>query len=238
MESIAKTNVSNSPNSGVSDSEEKARKKLLAMYIGEEKTSAPEGKTKEWNAGKILRWSGGILLLVSASVFLAQNYLYLSGVGKFYAFLGFLTFLSCSGLVCLRKLEDRMGARTFVGLACALIPVLFLQLGGLIYSQFGHDLSSVPGIVSLSTDMSGLALALGIAAIPLFLMAKFAFSVFDRENGLKLTIGFLLINSSLLLPVRDAAFTAVLSVVGLLVLSRLFLSRRFHSFTYLLSLSQ
>lgn len=196
------------------------REKLLAEYLEPEK----EINDEKSPVPKLLRWVGGITLLISASVFLAQSYLSLSGVGKFYSFLAFLGILGGSGFICLKNLEDKKGARTFVGLACALLPVLFLQMGGLVYSLVGADVSQVPSIFQLKIDGPlSLAVAVLLATVPVYLISKFCFSVFDKSSSSNLTTHYLLLNVSLLLPFRGELFTGLCSVIGLVLVTKLFM---------------
>ena len=185
---------------------------------------------------KILRWTGAILLLVSAFIFLCQGLAGLSSMDKYRTFLGFTTLLGGIGVFCGKKWKEDKGARTFLGLATAMVAANFAQLGALVFFQFNGSPAFLPNFFVLQfTDRAALFLTYAVAACILVPVTYFGFSALIRKQAVPLSMTYLLSCTSLLLPYRvewAMALVLLFQSVALLVLEVRKLRHEMHMSTF------
>lgn len=170
---------------------------------------------------KLLRIIGAIVLLISAGTFMLQGWDSMSHLLRYFSFLGFTSLLAAAGFFCGLRVKEDKGARTFLGVAAAIIPAHFCQLGALLYSKFG------PGVVASNYPSyaywvagTGLdaVLTTSIALLVLVPIALMAFSALARSEAPAITVAYIAFNSLLLIPVREASAIGFLGLAGLLAL--------------------
>lgn len=185
--------------------------------------------TKQQNKGRsipgILRFIGTIILLVSAGAFMLQSWETMSHVMRYLCFLGFSIALAGAGFLCGLRLKEDKGARTFLAVAAAIVPVHFCQLGALLYS-------ALPGISDYTVEypafvhwvapsLSIAVITTCIAAIILTAISGLAFTALARSEGKLLTISYVVLNALLLIPLRDPAVIIAFAVIQFCVVAYL-----------------
>ena len=172
--------------------------------------------TGRFSFAQLLRWLGCAGVMLSAVVFLIQGFDDIAQSLRHWAYLGLMVVLSTVGVALKYVFADGKGARLLLGLAIAVIPIQFAQLGGMIHSLVStvqpETLLAVMAYDALSWPlvlMAGAA-TLGLAA----LVALFGFRVLARPQAGWLTLMILGLSSFLLLPMREG-FVAVLAFSAL-----------------------
>lgn len=193
-----------------------------------ESTDAPENhasdETRIWSRlPQLLRWIGGISLAGSAITFLLGGWMDAEPLIRYYSFFALTSALSLAGIFCGLKLKEDKGARTFLSLGTAFIPVLFCQLGAIVYAQFMGESSQFSEYFEIfqfsPIGIPLLAVTVGIALVLLSTYAFFGFSAMARPAAKKLTTLFILANATLLLPIRDELAVSVIGFALLGVLA-------------------
>jgi hypothetical protein len=165
---------------------------------------------------EVLRLIGAVLLLASASVFMLQRWGAGNDVLRYFTLLGHTALLCAAGFFCGLKVSESRGARTFLGLVAASVPVHFAVLGGLIYSRFQWDevAASLPAHalwVAPSATAAVLVTLAGVAVLlPLCYVSMLALV---RPHARLLTAVYFLLGSVLLLPVRHADAIGMLAAL-------------------------
>jgi hypothetical protein len=182
-------------------------------------TSAPHNKGNV--LPKLLRYVGSTVLIASALAFMAQNWSSGDDILRYFYFLGFTLVLSGAGVLCGLRIRDDKGARTFLGLAAAIVPAHFTVLGALLYSQFPwlSGFSNYPSY-ALITAPDGLAAVVttGVAVATLIPITWMAFMAFTRAEAPRLSKAYLLANCALLVPTRHPDLIAVMGLAMLAAL--------------------
>ncbi|MBX7137561.1 MAG: hypothetical protein K1X83_06210 [Oligoflexia bacterium] len=180
------------------------------------RAAADQSEERVSGLTRVLRVLGGAALLVSAVIFMFQNWNGVDHLLRYYYFLGFTVLLGAVGLFSGLKLNDDKGARTFLALAACMVSVNCMQLGGLMYSVLPR-LGSTPVYPrhfhwvapSLGSAAFTAILALGVLSIVVFT----AFSALVRKKAGVTAAVFMGSNAALLLPVRDPDVTGLLIFV-------------------------
>jgi hypothetical protein len=167
---------------------------------------------------RLLRCIGASVLVVAAFTFMLQSGEQGDDVARYFHFLGFTATLGVAGFFCGLRIRDEKGARTFLGLSAAAVPVHFTVLGAMLYSQFAwlSGFPDYPAHAQFSAPDQAVALAVtafGIAA--LVPVCWTAFLAFARPVARPLTAAYLLANATLLIPTRHP------DVIGLVALGLL-----------------
>jgi hypothetical protein len=175
-----------------------------------------------FRAGFYLRLIGTIILVLATADFLLQGLSRFAPAYRYWVMPGLMALFAGCGLVCGYFWRETRGARLFFGLATALVPVQFSQMGAMLravlygaatgYSGWWHY--EGVGWVLVAAD---LAVSLLIA----FPVAYAGFSILARPHARYLLLGLLPGCAVFLIPVRDPGLAA-----GILML--LFLSLRWH----------
>lgn len=172
---------------------------------------------------QILRWIGGISLLGSAATFLLGGWMEAEPLVRYYSFFALTSALSLAGVFCGLKLREDKGARTFLSLGTAFIPVLFCQLGAIVYAQFMGTTSQFSEYFQIfefsPIGIPLLAVTVIIALVSLSFYAFFGFSAMARPMAKKLTGLYLLANAALLIPMRNEIGIAAIGFVLLAILA-------------------
>jgi len=188
---------------------------------------------------RILRALGAVLLVVAASSFMFRDWGQHDDVTRYLMLLGQLGLLAAAGFFCGLKLEEKRGARTFLGLVIAVIPVHFAVLGGVLYSQLAldnpesHLATHAIWQAGDATTAIGLILGAQLLIIPATFVAMMTLA---RRHAGKLTLAFLAVCATLLVPLREPNVMA-LFILGLTP-ALLFLQLRIFSGTATLSTPQ
>ncbi|MDP0494895.1 MAG: hypothetical protein Q7Q73_01680 [Verrucomicrobiota bacterium JB024] len=181
---------------------------------------------------RLLRWIGAGILGVAAVCYLVSGWINGSPLLRTGSFLGFTALLSGAGIFCAYRWREDKGARTFLALATAFLPVNFAQLGALVYAQVKGSLGYSEGLKGVFTfapvGTTMLAVAGAVSLAVLIPVAFTGFSALARAGAKKMTALFLVANAALLLPWRDPNLVAGLAAVlatGLILADRRWLSR-------------
>lgn len=162
----------------------------------------------------ILRWVGGVTLVVSAMSFIMSGWMTASPFFRYFNFLGFTSLLTACGIFCVVRWKDDKGARTFLALAAAFLPAHFAQLGAMIYAEVIGGAANFPSYYRLfqfdPVGTSALMATLAVAIVVLAPVAFLGFSAMARVRAKPLTAIYFLANIFLLLPIRDGDLVAVL----------------------------
>jgi len=183
----------------------------------------------------LLRGLGGLVIVAAFVMYLFQGWREGDDLTRSLLLLGHTVILTLAGFASGHLLHESKGARLFIALALAAVPVNFAFLGGLTYDQLTWDAPlALDGAESFWTATSGtmapgamLALA-GSSLLALALATWVGFLIMARRSAWALTGLYLLVNAALLIPTRgDLATSAILLAFGVLVgVSALQLRRR------------
>jgi hypothetical protein len=159
----------------------------------------------------LLRRVGAVLLIAAGATFMFEGWHTLTSMQKYLSFLIFTFILTAAGLICARRLEDEKGARTFLGLAAATLPVHFSQLGAMILAVVSGPQHSLPKAFFFEANSPlavGLAAILGICVV--VPVAYLGFAALARTQAARLSALYALANACLLYPSRSAWLSAIL----------------------------
>ena len=172
---------------------------------------------RRWKTLKItslLRWSGSILIVLSAISFLIQGAENVLPSYRYWVSLAFILLLCACGLICAYSFRETKGARIFFGLAAAFLPVQVSQVSAMIYGYLhgisDHLQTSISwwqyGNMSLSTIGINVVLT-GIVSVP---VVYGGFSILARKLRYQLGLVYGAANLMLLLPFRDVIWMELL----------------------------
>lgn len=167
----------------------------------------------------VLRTVGALVLVASAATFLLQGWDEMSHIVRYFSFLVFTLTLACAGFFCGLRIKEDKGARTFLAVTAAVIPVHFCQLGALIYSTVAR-VTNIPALLHWVAPST--FAALGTAAIGLVVLAPItllAFAALARSKAKPLAVAYLLSNALLLIPTRTPGLVGLLALGGFVVIA-------------------
>ena len=155
---------------------------------------APQRPGQMAKITRFLRWSGSLLIVLSAY--------------RYWVAMAFILLLTGCGLICARVFRETNGSRIFLGLATAFLPVQVSQLSAMLQSFLLGSAATMNGPLAWwqFADISPLVLLINfLLTLALLLPLSYAgFSILARKNRKQLTGAFLIGNAALLLPLRDA----------------------------------
>lgn len=152
---------------------------------------------------RMLRILGGAVLIASASIFMLQHWQTGGDVTRYLLLLAHTATLSGAGFFCGLGIRESKGARTFLGIVLAVVPVHFAVLGGLVYSQFGVRAGALPAFATWTASSPAAALVtLGGALTVLGPLCYLSFLTLARPHARWLTAVFLISSAALLVPSR------------------------------------
>jgi hypothetical protein len=209
----------------------------IRPQMGEEDT-APAPTTTTGQIATLLRFVGSCLLLAGAITYMLEGWYAVDHIGRYLKFLGVTGLLSIAGVFTAVKLGENKGARTFLVLAAAAIPVNFCQLGALLYSQMPNN--SVPSDLTqyLLWTAPSLSTALTVTGASLLILTGIgwlSFTVLGRQGRTLLFPAVIGLNSLLLVPTRSVIPVSILALAaayGAFAVSRRL--RSMYSFEYTL----
>ena len=172
--------------------------------------------------GRVLRVVGGAFLLASASSFLLNKWEEGTDLLRYGMLLLNTVLLVVAALFCGFNVKDSRGARTFLGLVLAIIPINAAVVGGLLYSQFAMDSARVTPVgefVWVAPSPTAALLCAVLSTVVLVPIAWFSFRTLVRTEATRLLAAFVLTNALVLIPWREPEVTAVAAVVAILILS-------------------
>lgn len=162
----------------------------------------------------LLRIMGGFSVVASMSLFLLRGWDAGNDINRYYLLLSQTLLLGLGGFALSYLMKENKGARVFLGLGLLSVSANMTTLGALIYSFVPWDggLADYPSVAQWSASDS---LSIGLAscsAIAILLPATiFGFKVMARQSARPLAVVYLLSNAMLLIPIRDASFSAILA---------------------------
>lgn len=175
--------------------------------------------------GKIttyLRWTGSILIILSAVGFMLQGNDEILPAYRYWIGLGLTLLLCGGGLVCAYLFNETKGARIFFGLGAAFLPVQVTQVSAMIYAYWHGQQALQPEYSWLQfMDVSPyvIALDLAITGLLLFFISYASYSILARKHLKTLLWASAIGNLLLILPIRDTSFTPFI-IVALFIFIR------------------
>ena len=154
----------------------------------------------------VLRMVGAVVIIASALSFLAQQWSGQNHVMRYFGFLIFTAMLPISAFICGLRLRESKGARTFMLVAAAIIPVNFLQLGAFLYSRFASPaaLQQIPWYFQWNAPgTSETLLTTGIGLAVLIPICALAFYTLVRSEAKSMCLAYIATNAVLLIPTRE-----------------------------------
>ena len=209
-----------------------AETKSIPDASGEVEGPVPVAKNPDhpWSLARsvslpfLLRALGATAVVVAVGVFLFQQWGSGDDLRRYLLLLGIIGALTFAGVASATLLREPKGARTFVTLALASAPVGFTVAAALIYVHWHWDLprSLAWEIGAWRIDSPGItAIAVAGGVALLALVSLLGFFVLARRSAWALSLGYVLANGVLLVPVRESSsigWLLVATTVGVLVL--------------------
>ncbi len=165
---------------------------------------APEPEVSNDILPKVMRTTGAITIIASAITFMAQGWSEWTMVIRHFAFLGVTASLTAGGIIAGIKVREDKGARTFLTLALAMIPVHFTQMGGMVHSLFGKAPAGMPDFFIFIAPSGWTVLLVTAVTVPMTaVVAYMGYSVLARPHAGWLTGLYAIGNAFFLIPLRD-----------------------------------
>lgn len=182
---------------------------------------------------KALRVVGTIALCVSAITFLVQSWHNQPDIMRYSYFLIFTLSLAVLGLICGFHWKEPKGARTFLSIFSAMMPIHFAVLGGLIYSLYGKVPPNLyQQFIWIAPDEMSLMLVVVAAVFTLVPGVIFGMRTLYRAETGTLSVFYIATNLLLLLPFRSPEYTLGVGVIllcALIILDALLQTRNVES---------
>jgi hypothetical protein len=171
----------------------------------------------------MLRVSGAVLLVASASTFMLQQWDAGNDLARYALLVGHSVLLALAAYFCGLRVRESRGARTFLAIILAIVPTTFAVLGGLVYSQFHWEpIAALPNYARwVAPTQASALLAVAGTLVVLVPLAAIAFMALARKDAKALTFAFFAQNLLLLLPVRAPDVIALLFAVSVIALTEL-----------------
>jgi len=173
-------------------------------------------KKKIAELSQLLRILGAVVIISSASVFLIQHWETGNDLVRYMMLLVLTVLIALAGMFCGLHIRESKGARAFLGITLAVIPIHFAVLGGLIYSQFALDFVRLELPTSArwvaGSPLAALVMTAGALAV-LFPLGYLSFLALARPEAKRLTLAFLTANMSLLLPYRMPGLIGLMVII-------------------------
>jgi len=157
-------------------------------------------------AANVLRILGAAATVFGAVIFMLQGFDHIELSWRPWFYLAFIALLSAGGAASLYLFRDAHGARLFLALAAALVPVQFTQLGGMLYALAHEAAGPMPGIFQSGVVTSGqTVIVAGVSVLVLAAASWAGFTILVRPYARSLCLSFLAVCTLLLLPERASA---------------------------------
>ncbi len=176
---------------------------------------------------RLMRGLGAAVVVISISAFLFQGWEAGNDLQRYLMLLAQTVLLAITGLACSHLLHENKGARTFLILALAAVPVNFTIIGALLHSQLLPGMAAeLPAVALWRAVDSGTTLLTGALALPILgVVTLLGFMVLARSSSKPLAFAFFGANALLLIPSRDPTLMAAVAltavVAGAFVVGRL-----------------
>ena len=191
-----------------------AQEKDLKTINAQKTESVNEQDSGLGSLSTLLRYIGSMTLIGSALTFLLQHW---TAFGdhhlRYYSFLGFTVIITICGFFCGVKIKEDKGARAFLGLSAAIVPVHFAQLGAIVFSLFADPLYNYPEYLTWKAAgplEAVLTTTIGVTTVSLITCVSLY--TLSRKAMLHTAGIYIFLSSFLLLPFRDAG------IIGLMLL--------------------
>ena len=189
---------------------------------------APVSQGSAITLSLLLRGFGGLIIVAAFVLFLFEGWRESDDLSRGLLLIGHTLALTLAGLASGHWLHENKGARLFIALALAAVPVNVAFVGGLIYPFLTWDASgSLSAAASVWTQSQG-RLAMGPALLlsvgsllALALSVWLGLRIMARQSVAALSGLYLLANAALLIPTR-ADVVVSLMLVGLTLTLGLF----------------
>lgn len=119
-------------------------KQVAADNISVEHTNKEFFLKKQLSLTMIIRTLGVLIILGSGITLLLQEAVSWNQLGRFFGFQIFTVIVGTIGFILGKKFNEPKGSRALLGTTLALAPVIFCQLGGMLYASMNPN--SVPSI--------------------------------------------------------------------------------------------
>jgi hypothetical protein len=166
----------------------------------------------------ILRVLGVILIATASMTFLFQTWQGMTYLNRFLSFNAFSTLLLGSGMFLGVKVKDGTGARIFLYAALFCIPVIFSQLGGMMFDVFSPLPGSHPSIAGFfvwkASSVPAFVVALTVGISVSTAISGVAFRSLCRDKAASAFQTYMVLNALLLVPVRSDPGTAIIILVA------------------------
>lgn len=167
---------------------------------------------------KAMRTIGTVALVAAGIVFMLQGLKEFSSFERYISFAGLTGTLAFLGLIAGGRMKEAKSARTFLALAAAATPVLFSQLGAMLYSLTGAPTGSIPNaLVIIAPSFAAVAVAGVVTTIVMTPILYIGFGSYFRHRASELVVLLLAGSLCLMIPTRDPNFSAVLIAIQALV---------------------
>jgi hypothetical protein len=165
-------------------------------------TAAQTGNTGAL-AANVLRILGAAATVFGAVIFMLQGFDHIQLSWRPWFYLAFIVLLGAGGAASLHLFRDARGARLFLALAAALVPVQFTQLGGMLYALLQESASPVPGIFQSGVVTPAQTAVVTCVSVLVLAAASWAgFAILVRPYARSLCLTFLAVCALLMLPER------------------------------------
>jgi len=165
----------------------------------------------------IMRVIGVIFIIGASLMFMQDRWSYWSHLARYGTFLSFALLVGGCGLICGLRLQDPKGARTLLALSTALLPVLFAQLGALIFSCF-PEANQYKYAALYKWVAPGFNQTIGMAGLSLLLLiplTTLSFSTLVKKAKTETTILYTVLSLVLLIPMRSDLFVLTVTLFAL-----------------------
>jgi len=173
-------------------------------------------------ASTFLRWSGALILVVSAIHYMLQGLNITSEALRFWVMPGFISFLAICGLLCGYWLKDAKNARIFFGLGTAFVAAQLSQVAAMgrafmIKGQAGELLLDMWWDLDRLSPLI-LGMNIGVSVLLAIPVAYAGFTILARQHRTSLLVGFMLANIAMVLPTREPMMITALILCGFALL--------------------
>lgn len=165
----------------------------------------------------VMRIIGVIFIMGASLMFMTDRWSYWSHLARYGTFLSFTLLVGGCGLICGLRLHDPKGARTLLALSTALLPVLFAQLGALLFSCF-PEANQYKYAEMYKWVAPGLYETIGTAGLSLLLLiplTALSFSTLVKKAKNETTILYTALSLILLIPMRSDTFVFIATLIAL-----------------------
>ncbi len=172
----------------------------------------------------LLRLLGATAVTAAVAVFLFQQWGTGDDLRRYLLLLSIIGTLTFAGVSSVLLLKEPKGARTFVSLALAAVPVGFTVAAALLYVHWYWDSPAITAADFAewrieNPQMTLIAVVGGVVALSL--VSLLGFMVLARRSAWPLALGYILVNAVLLIPLREPAVMSwwlMVAVAGALAL--------------------